>query len=175
MNPFKSLQDYISAQKTIGFYFILLGVILLIIAAFSNFYDSEKPFLRGLFLGGGIAGVLIIIGGIFYRSFSSKLFITVESEYKKDKAIFLKNETKRMEKVLYNFSSFQTVFTIIIILAIGVIISFMIPFVSGVCLAISLLFIGIMIIEAISKISINIYYQELLKAHSSNFILQGLD
>ncbi len=116
-----------------------------------------------------------MLGGFFYRNLNDKLFISVERDYKKDRAIFLNNETKRMEKVLDNFSSFQIIFTSIIILAIGVIISFKIPYISGICLAISILLIGIMLIEAISKSSIDHYYEELLKAHSSNFILQDTE
>ncbi|WP_155827812.1 hypothetical protein [Gillisia sp. JM1] len=81
-----------------------------------------------------------------------------------------------MEKVLDDFSSFQIIFTIIIILAIGVIIiSFKIPYISGIYLAISILLIGIMLIEAISKSSIDHYYEELQKAHSSNSILQDTE
>jgi hypothetical protein len=175
MNPFKSLQNYIATQKTIGFYLLLLGAFLLAIATFSYFYNPENLFFKGLLLGCVLTGLLIILGGFVYRNFNSKLFISAEGYYIKDRAIFLKNETNRMEKVLENFSSFQTVFTIIIILAIGVIISFKLPFVSGISLAISLLFLGIMVIGAISKAAIKLYYEELLRAHSSNFILQGMD
>ncbi|WP_010227228.1 hypothetical protein [Gillisia marina] len=175
MDPFISLQNYIATQKKIGLYFIVLGVFLLSVAAVSYSFNSENLFFNGLLLGCMITGSLIIFGGFLYRNFNTKLFISAEGIYNKDKAIFLKKETERMAKVLENFSSFQTVFTIIIILAIGVIISFKIPFVSGICLAISLLFLGIMILGAISKVAIKLYYEELLKAHSSNFILQGLD
>ncbi len=175
MNPFNSFQNYIAAQKTIGFYFSFLGIFLVVIAAVSNFYNPENSLYNGLFIGGLTTGLLIMLGGFFYRNFNGKLFISVESHYKKDKAIFLNNETSRMEKVINDFSSLQFIFTVIIILAIGVIISFKNPYISGISLAISLLFSGIMIIEAISKSFIDHYYEELLKAHSSNFILQELD
>ncbi|TXD94086.1 hypothetical protein [Gillisia hiemivivida] len=175
MNPFKSFQNYIAAQKSISFYFLFLGIFLLVIAAVSNLYSPEDAFYGGLFIGSLTTGLLIMLGGFFYRNFNDKLFISVESNYKKDKAIFLNNETNRMEKVLDDFSSFQIIFTIIIILAIGVIISFKIPYISGICIAISILLIGILLIEAISKYSIDHYSEELLKAHSSNFILQDTE
>jgi hypothetical protein len=154
---------------------LILGIFLLVIAAVSKLYSSEDAFYRGLFSGSLTTGFLIMLGGFFYRNFNDKLFISVESNYKKDKAIFLNNETNRMEKVLDDFSSFQIIFTIIIILAIGVVISFKIPYISGICLAISILLIVIMLIEAISKSSIDNYYEELQKAHSSNFILQDTE
>ena len=147
MDPFKSLQNYIAAQKSIGLYFLILGVLLLAISTISYFYEPEASFFRGLFAGSLIAGLLIILGGIIYRYFSGKLYISIEKEFRKDKAIFLKNETKRMEKFLESFSSFQTLSIILIILAIGAIISFKIPFVSGICVAISILFIGILNIQ----------------------------
>jgi len=175
MNPYTSLQNYIISKKTISSYYIFLGIFLLLISAICRFYNYNDSLFQGLFFGSLTFGILIILIGITYRNFNTKIFLSVENDYLNDRAIFLNKETLRMEKVLDNFSSFQTIFTIIIILAIGVIISFKIPYISGVCIIISLLFSGILIIEAISKSSIDQYYQELQKAHSSNFILEGLD
>lgn len=175
MNPYNSLQNYFSSQKTIATYFILFGVLLLFSAGIFHFLDIQISFYRGLFLGCLLAGILLISMGFLYKNFSIKNFNSAEQKYNADKAVFLKNETERMRKLLINFSTFQMICMIIIILAIGVIISFQIPFLTGVSLAISILFVGIMIIEAISKSSIDHYYEELLKAHSSNFILQDLD
>ncbi len=175
MNPFNSLKNYVNNQKTIGFWYMVLGIFLLVIAAISNYYSSENAFYYGLFIGCLTTGFLMILRGFLYRNFNDKLFISVESDYKKDRAIYLRNETERMEKVLDHFSSFQIIFMGIIILAIGVIISFKIPFISGVCLAICIVICGMMLIETISKSYIDHYYEELLKAHSSNFILQEID
>lgn len=175
MNLHTSLQNYFSSQKTIATYFILLGCLLLISAGSLYFLDIQNLFYTGLIIGFLIAGILLILMGLLYKSYSTKTFNSAEQKYNVDKAIFLKNETERMRRVHINFSTFQTICMVIIILAIGVIISFQLPFVSGVSLSISVLFVGIMIIEAISKSSIDHYYEELLKAHSSNFILQGLD
>lgn len=175
MNPYNSLQNYLTSQKTIATYFILFGVLLLISAGTFYFLEIQISFYRGLFMGCLFAGILLISIGFLYKNFSIKTFNSAEKKYNVDKAVFLKNETERMRKLLINFSTFQMICMIIIILAIGVILSFQIPFVTGVSLAISILFVGIMVIEAISKSSIDHYYEELLKAHSSNFILQGLD
>lgn len=51
MNPYNSFQNYIAAQKTIGFYFLFLGIFLLVIAALSYLYSPEDALYGGLFIG----------------------------------------------------------------------------------------------------------------------------
>lgn len=171
----QSLQHYFSSQKVIATYFILFGSLFLISAGIFYFLDFQQTLYTGIYMGSLFAGTLLIGIGFLYKNFNVKTFTAATQIFKLDKAGFLKHETERMRRAHINFSTFQTICMIIIILAIGVIISFQLPFVSGVSLSISVLFVGIMIIEAISKSSIDHYYEELLKAHSSNFILQGLD
>lgn len=171
----QSLQNYFSSQKVIATYFILFGSLFLISAGIFYFLDFQQSLYTGIYMGSLFAGILLIGMGFLYKSNSLKTFTDATQLFELDKAGFLKHETERMRRVHINFSTFQIVNMIVIILAIGVIISFQLPIVSGVALAISILFVGTMIIEAISKSSIDHYYEELLKAHSSTFILQGLD
>tara|TARA_R100000935_G_scaffold56430_2_gene87939 strand:- start:2292 stop:2816 length:525 start_codon:yes stop_codon:yes gene_type:complete len=174
MNLYSSLETYVKSQKKISLYFFFLGFILLGIGAFFFFINSKDLFYQGLSAGSIGTGIITILGGIIAGILNNRILNSVKDNYKSKKDIFLKNETRRIEKRLIIFSIIQTVATILIILSIGVIISFKLPFPSGLFLAISLQCLGIISIESIFKYSINIYYEELLSAHSSTFILEDV-
>ena len=175
MNLLKSLKEYSDAQRSTSFYFIFFGISLLSLAGGTFFFQNNDPLINGMFWGSLLFGIFSIIIGIGYGKKHRILFYGAEVVYDKDKALFLRDETSRMEKVLIAYSTYQIIFIIILILVIGVIICFNNAFISGICIAVSIHFSGFMIIQAIARSSIKEYYIALRDAHSSNFILQDIE
>ncbi len=175
MDLLKSLKQYIDSQKAVSLYFMIFGFLLLCLSAGAFFFAKDDRLINGLFWGSLFSGVFVMLSGVLYGKKNVNIINDNEAIYSSNKALFLKNESTRMHRVLRHHSKYQTIFTVIIILVIGVILSFKNAFLAGICTAISIQISGIMIIGAISKPSISGYYQELREAHSSNFILQDIE
>lgn len=175
MDLLKSLKQYINSQKAISFYFMIFGFLLLCLSAGAFFLATDDLLVNGMFWALIFSGIIALLSGLLYGKKNAAIIINNENIYNNNKALFLKNESLRMDDTLKNHSTFQTIFTLIIILVVGVIISFNNPFLVGICIVISLFFSGILIIGAISKPSKIEYYEELREAHNSNFILQDID
>lgn len=175
MDLFKSLKQYINSQKVVSFYFLILGFLLLCLSAGAFFFAKDDKLINGLFWGCLFSGILVMLSGLLYGKKNVNIIKDNEAIYKNNKPLFLKNESLRMHKVLRHHSNYQTIFLVIIILVIGIILTFNNALLAGICAAISIQLIGTMFIGSISKPSIIGYYQELRKAHSSNFILQDIE
>lgn len=175
MDLLKSLNQYIDSQKAVSLYIIIFGFLLLCLSAGAFFFAKDNKLIDGLFWGSLFSGVLVMLSGILYGKKNGNIINENETIYLKNKPLFLKNESLRMHNVLRHHSTYQTIFTIIIILVIGVILSFKNAFIAGICVAVSIQFIGMMVITALSKPSISGYHQQLREAHSSNFILQDIE
>lgn len=158
MNIIESLDTYTSAQKYVGNNFIALGIILFCIAAVAWFVAPRTSLLSGLLWGAVICGILIIVGGLSYRSFCTKTQVQMTQTFEQDKNEFVQIEKQRMAKVVKEFPIYQYSFGACMVIALGVILFLNRPFVSGVSFAVLLMFLGVLIFEAFSKFSIDQYY-----------------
>ncbi|MEM6348824.1 MAG: hypothetical protein AAF927_33375 [Bacteroidota bacterium] len=155
------LGTYINAQKNVGTQFILIGALLLIIAGWSHFSDTSQ-LSSGLKIGAIICGLLILAGGIGYRSTEATLLKKQTELFQNSQTEFKQLETERMEKVKKDYPVYQIVFSVFIVAALLVVSLVKNPFWHGIAFAMMLLMIGVMIIEAYSQRSINLYYEHLI-------------
>lgn len=161
MNLLQSLEAYTNAQKWVGTNFIILGIVLLILAAVFAFFVAKSPMATGLKWGALATGLLIIVGGFFYRSFCDKTQDEARAIYEKDKTEFVQYEHERMEKVDKGFLTYQITFAVFVLAAIIVILFVNSPVAKGISYAVAILFIGILLIEGFSHKSISTYTNEL--------------
>lgn len=161
MNFLQSLEAYTTAQKWVGYNFMILGIALLILAAIFAFFVAKSPMGSGMKWGSLITGIFIITGGIGYGSFNNKVHEEAKALYQKDKTEFVQFEHERMEKVDKGFLTYQITFAVFVLASLIVILFVNSPVAKGVSFAIALLFIGVMIIEGFSHKSISTYAEEL--------------
>jgi len=162
MEIIQEFQAYIAAQKAVGFQFIILGVSLIVIAGISQI-TSESALANGLKIGALVCGILIIAGGIGYRITETNLLREQSDLHKENHVEFQHVETERMAKVKKDYPVYQVVFSIITVLSLVVILFVGNSYWQGIAFAIVILMVGVMIIEAFSQLSINSYYESLLK------------
>ena len=161
MEVLQQLETYITAQKNVAFQFIMLGAFLIILALLLQFLGKSN-LSSGLKIGALICGLFILVGGIAYNSTENKLLQTQTSLYQKSKVEFQQVEIQRMAKVKKDYPIYQMVFGGLIILSLLVVWFAKNPFWHGIAFSAMILFIVIMIIEAYSQRSINLYYQSLI-------------
>ncbi len=154
------LETYIAAQKNVGTQFIIIGVLLPIVAAWAHF-SASSPLNSGLKTGALIGGLLILAGGFGYRYTETTLLKNQTTLFQKDQAEFRQVEAERMAKVKKDYPVYQMVFSAFIVVALLVILLVKDTYWHGVSFAVLILMVGVLIIEAYSQRSINMYYEYL--------------
>ncbi len=161
MNILQSLEAYTTAQKWVGYNFIILGMILLVLAGVFAFFVTKSPMAAGLKWGSLVTGLLIIIGGMVYGNFNTKVQKEGEALYKKNVTEFVQYEHDRMDKVDKSFLTYQLVFAAFVLASLIVILFVKAPALKGVAFAVAIFFLGLLIIEGFSHPSISKYTNEL--------------
>jgi len=157
------LEIYITAQKTIANYFMLLGVLLIILAVLFYFVGTNSLF-NGLKIGFLILGFISIVSGYAYRITEEKLLKKQIVLYHNYSSQFHRIERIRMEKVVKNFPVYQMVSIGIIIISLIVIFFDKNNFLHGILFSVIIYFLGNMIIEKVSKPYIDKYYEQVLNS-----------
>ncbi|MET2985209.1 hypothetical protein [Aureibaculum conchae] len=155
-----AFETYISAQKTVGLHFILLGISLLLTAIIAQIIGSSA-LANGIKTGTLICGFMMIASGIGYRITESKLLEKQTQLFQKEEVSFQKIETERMAKVIKEYPIYQMVSIAFIIATLLFIYFIKNPYWQGISYAIIIMFVGFMIIEAFSQHSINAYFENL--------------
>lgn len=161
MELLAQFDSYIHAQKNVGTHFILIGILLLIIATWSHF-SATGPLSSGLKTGAIICGLLILAGGFAYRYTETTLLNKQTELFHKNQTEFRQVEAERMEKVKKDYPVYQIVFSGFILAALLLILLVKHPYWHGIAFAVLILMVGVMIIEAFSQRSINMYYELLI-------------
>ncbi|NRB50666.1 MAG: hypothetical protein HRU41_23560 [Saprospiraceae bacterium] len=154
------LESYITAQKNVGSQFIIIGVLLLIVAAWAHF-SATSPLSSGLKTGALIGSLLILAGGFGYRSTETTLLKKQTALFQEDQTEFRQVETERMAKVKKDYPVYQMVFSAFIVAALLVILSVKNTYWHGISFAVIILMVGVLISEAYSQQSIQLYYEYL--------------
>ncbi|MFK7948747.1 MAG: hypothetical protein AB8G11_14235 [Saprospiraceae bacterium] len=157
------LELYTKAQKTVGSQFIIIGVCLLIIAGITWFGLPTTEFHNGLKVSSLTCGLLISIGGLVYFNFSQTTHDKIVKIHQESETKFIQTEQIRMTKVLKDYPIYQIVFATFIVIALLLIFVVNQPFWIGVACPIIGLFVGVLIVEYISKTSIDNYFLFLSK------------
>ena len=134
---------------------------MLIIAGIVLFFVPTSQLVSGLRCGALFAGGLIIIAGFSYLNFCERIHDEAIDLFEKSKTEFVKTENKRMEKVKKMFPLYQMIYALFIIATLVVILFVNAPLWKGVSFAVTIFFLGIMIIEGFSYKSIKTYTKEL--------------
>lgn len=153
----EALENYTAAQKTVGTRFIFIGIILLIIAIVIWFGVEKTNFYDGLKTGSFICGIIILLGGAAYYNFSQTTHKKIVDIHSESKTEYLTTEKLRMTKVAKDYPIYQLVFSGFIVASLVIIFLLNQAFWSGVACAVILQFIGVLIVEYISKTSIDSY------------------
>ncbi len=158
MNALQQLEIYIAAQKNVAFQFIIIGVVLILLAA--TFYFLGKGSLsNGLKIGTLVCSLFILIGGIAYNSAEEKLMQSGTLLYQENPAQFQQQEIDRMQQVMKDYPIYQIAFGGFIVLSLLVVWFVKNPYWHGVAFSVMLLFVAVMIVEAYSHQSIKTYFE----------------
>lgn len=157
MEIIQALETYTLAQKTVATNFIYLGIGLIIFAMAVWVLAPSGQLSNGLKYGALVCGILIMIGGFSYSSFSQKILDNGIKAEKENHAQFVGEETIRMEKVEKGFPIYQMVFGAFIAIPLFLILFVNKPLLNGISFAVMILFLFQMIIEAYSHASIAEY------------------
>lgn len=158
----EQLEIYINAQKTIANYMLAFGLIMLLLAVLIHFSDSNTLFY-GLKIGLVILGLFSSIGGYGYKITEEKLLKSQTLLYQENPDEFNQKEKERMAKVVKNFPLTQMIFVAIIVVSLITNLFLNKAFVNGILFSLVIFLVGNMIIESVSKKSIDIYYEILSK------------
>lgn len=160
---FEQFEIYISAQKTIANYMLALGLIMVFVAILIHFTGINSLF-SGLKIGLLVLGLFSLVGGYSYKLTEEKLLKSQTALYQDSPQEFSQLEKNRMLKVVKNFPVIQFVFVGLIITSLIVTLFLDKPFVNGILFSLVIFLVGNMVIEGVSKNSIDTYYEQLSTA-----------
>ena len=157
MSLLDSLSLYTASQKAVAYGFMSCGVVLLIASlAVIVFSPTDAILWRGFKFGSILFGMFILAGGYGYLNFSSKIEEKVTHEYHENSEATLANEKARIKKVNSDYPMYQIAFSIVVIISLVAIV-FAKPFWAGFAFPAAFLFVAILLIEAQSKVSIDVH------------------
>lgn len=154
------LEIYIGAQKTIATYMLVFGLLLFVLAILIHLAGTHT-LLNGFKYGILAFGIFATIGGCSYKLTEEKLLKSQASLYQADPDEFKEVEKERMQKVVKSFPLIQIVFVVVIILALVLILFLKTTLVKGLLFSLVLFLFGNLVIEQVSKKSIDTYYEQL--------------
>lgn len=153
---------YINAQKSIANYMLAFGLILLL-TAFLIHFSTSIPLFLGLKIGLLLFGLFSSVGGYGYKKTEEKLQKSQTFLYQENPVEFKQKEKERMAKVVKNFPLIQMIFVVIIVVSLITNLFINKAFVNGLLFSLVIFLVGNMIIESVSKKSIDSYYEKLSK------------
>jgi hypothetical protein len=157
----EQLEIYINAQKTIANYMLAMGFIMLLFAVVIHF-SGLNAVLIGLKIGLIIFGLFSSVSGIGYKMTEEKLLKNQTLLYKESSATFHPKEKERMAKVVNNHPKIQIVLVILIIVSLLINLFIDKALVKGILFSLVIFSVGNLIIESVSKKSIDTYFEQLL-------------
>lgn len=151
---------YINAQKTIANYMLAFGLIMLLLAVLIHFSASNTLFF-GFKTGLLLFGLFSSIGGYAYKITEEKLLNDQRLLYQENPTEFHQKEKERMAKVVKNFPFIQMVFVTLILISLVINLLVDKALVNGILFSLVIFFVGNLIIESVSKKSIDTYFEKL--------------
>ncbi|MBI1221510.1 MAG: hypothetical protein GC180_02805 [Bacteroidetes bacterium] len=160
MNLEQALDTYCEAQKLFGTRMMLLGCGLMTFAVYLHFVEDGRLY-DGMKITALIIGLLMVLGGAFYHSYCIRLQEKQTQLLQEDATRFKSEEVVRMAKVEKEFPIYQWVFGAILIAAVLLRLLGPSSYWHGMAYSILILMTLQMILESISKISIDAYLESL--------------
>lgn len=155
------LEKYTVAQKGIGTYFIVFGVVFFFSTMVIRIIFGRSLIFTGLNWGSFISALVLTASGIIYRAYCDYIHKKAAAKLFENESEFVKAEIGRVQKVQKDFQIYQIVFSslALISLIIGIILHSRMG--KGVFLAMAILFAGMLAIEYFSRNSIGAYLNKL--------------
>jgi hypothetical protein len=162
MEIIKHFEIYIAAQKATGIQFTVFGGLLLISAILLHF-SQLNPITQGLRNGFFVISILLLGSGIGFIMSQNKLLETKMETYQSDQKAFKQQEVERMQQVNKSVPTIILSLSIILILVILALIFFIgQPLWKGVTFSVLIYFLGLLILESLSYLSVKNYLESLL-------------
>lgn len=164
MDMIKHFEVYIAAQKATGMQFAVFGVLLLLAAVLLNF-SQLHPITQGLRNGFFVISILLLASGIGFSMNQHKLLKTKTEAYQTNQEAFKQQETERMQGVAKSVPTIvKSLAAVLILLLLALIFINIQPLWKGVVFSILIYLLGLLILEAISHLSVKTYLKALLNA-----------
>lgn len=158
----KHFETYIAAQKATGMHITFFGVALLIAAILLHF-SQLNPITQGLRNSFFIISILLLVSGVGFIMNQKKLLKTKTELYQTNEQEFKKQEVERMQGVNKSVPRIILGLSIALIVIIVVLMLFVKqPVWKGVVFGILIYFLGLLMSESISYLSVKDYLQSLL-------------
>jgi hypothetical protein len=162
MEVIKHFEIYIAAQKATGMHFAVFGVTLLVAGILLHF-SQLNPITQGLRNGFFVISILLLVSGIGFIMNQQKLLETKTETYQSNKLEFKQQEIDRMQQVNTSVPKIILGLSIALILVILALILFISqPIWKGVVFSVLIYFLGLLVLESISYLSVKNYLETLL-------------
>ena len=160
MELINHLEIYINAQKGVGFNAFVFSSGMIIVAILLHIYGASQ-LATGLRNGTFIIGIILVLMGVSLRISQERILEEKKVLYQKDTLEFKQTEIERMTKVKSNYPKGQTIMASLVALSLVAFLLIKNQVWQGISLSLTIFFIGNIIIEAFSYLSIIAYFQEL--------------
>lgn len=162
MEVIKHFEIYITAQKATGMQFAVFGVTLLVAGILLHF-SQLNPITQGLRNGFFVISILLLVSGIGFMINQKKLLRTKTETYQSNELEFIQQEVDRMQQVNTSVPKIILSLSIALILVILALILFISqPIWKGVTFSVLIYFLGLLVLESISYLSVKNYLETLL-------------
>lgn len=165
MEVLNQLEIYISAQKGVAGNAFVFSAGMIISSILLHFYGTSS-LASGFRNGTFIIGILLIAMGVGLRISQENILKEKKLLYQQDKVEFVKAEVERMTTVKNNYPKAQAIMTGLVFASLVAFLLLKNPVWQGVSLSFSVFFIGNIIMEAFSYISIFSYFEYLTSLHA---------
>tara|TARA_R110001592_G_C13188277_1_gene751972 strand:+ start:8437 stop:8928 length:492 start_codon:yes stop_codon:yes gene_type:complete len=162
MELIKHFEIYIAAQRATGMQVAFFGAALLIAAILLHF-SQLNPITQGLRNSFLVISILLMASGIGFLANQKKLMKTNTEVYQSNKQVFKAQEITRMQKVNKSVPAIILGLSIaLIILILAQVFFIHPPFWKGLTFGVLIYFLGLLITESISYLSVKSYLEALL-------------
>lgn len=155
------LEKYTVAQKGVGTYFIVFGVVFFFFTMVIRIVFGRSVLLTGLNWGSFSSALFLTASGIIYRAYCDMIHRKAAAALFENESEFIKSEYSRMGKVEKDFKKFQIAFSALAFISVIIGIFIHSRTGKGVFFAFAILFVGMLAIEYYSRNSIKNYSRQL--------------
>uniref|UniRef100_UPI004049AC96 hypothetical protein n=1 Tax=Fulvivirga sp. TaxID=1931237 RepID=UPI004049AC96 len=162
MEIIKHFEVYINAQKATGTQVAIFGILLLGVGVLLHF-SQLNPITQGLRNGFFVISIILFASAAGFIMSQNKLLKTKTETYQSNQLEFKHQEVVRMQQVNKNVPNTILGMCITLIIIILALIFFIHqPFWRGVSFSVLIYFLGLLILESISYLSVKNYLESLL-------------
>ncbi len=162
MEIFKHFEVYLAAQKATGTQVAIFGLLLLGVSILLHF-SQLNPITQGLRNGFFVVSIILLVSATGFNMSQNKLLKTKTEIYHSSQSDFKQQEVVRMQQVNKSVPNIiLALYIALIILILALMFFIHQPFWKGVSFSVLIYFLGLLILESISYLSVKHYLESLL-------------